>query len=523
MIDPGFMPHGMCYLWHPDVLTLHVVSDALIALAYFSIPIMLVRLLQRRPDLPFQGAFVMFAVFIVSCALTHVMSIVVIWWPLYWIDGALKAVSAIASVGTAIMLVPLLPRALTLRSPAELEKLNERLEETLAESETLLHRYEREHYIATTLQSASLGDLPARIGPLEISAMYQPGVGDMEIGGDWYDAFALPDGRVIVSIGDVAGKGLGASVIMAKTRQAIRVAAQVQVVPGAILDSADKALRLEHPDSVVTAFVGIIDNTEAYLTYASAGHPAPLLRSPDGSVLALDGAGLPLGLRQRDEAVDANTVSLPHGSLLVLFTDGLIESTHDYAEGERRLHDVLRREAPALAPNPAREIHESVLFDGTHDDVAILTIRFGAADDGGERWMFDSSDADAAYRTRAALVALLQQRGASADETFASELIFGELIGNTTRYASGTIDVRVDWHTGAPVLHMLDTGPGFVYVPGLPSDIFAESGRGLFIVTQLAPDFSIIPRPAGGSHARAVLPLARRRTSEESRSQAASV
>ena len=507
MNDGSFMPHGMCFLWRPDVLTLHVVSDALIALAYFSIPLMIVRLLQRRPDLPFQAAFVMFSLFIVSCGLTHVMAIVVIWIPLYWIDGGIKAFTAASSVATAIMLVPMLPRAFTLRSPAELEKLNNKLTETLVESEALLHRYEREHHIATTLQSASLGNLPARIGPLEISAMYQPGVGDLEIGGDWYDAFALPDGRVIVSIGDVAGKGLSASIVMAKMRQAIRVAAQVQVVPGAILDAADKALKLEHPDLIVTAFVGIIDDTEAYLTYASAGHPAPLLRSPDGNVVALDGAGLPLGLRQRDELLDTRTVPLEAGSLLVLFTDGLIESTHDYLQGETRLRDALRREAPALAPSPAREIHESVLFDGAHDDVAILTIRFGTADDSGERWQFDSADADRAHATRDALTGMLRQRGASPDETFASELIFGELIGNVARHASGPIDVRIDWHTGKPVLHILDSGAGFVHVPGLPADILAESGRGLYIVHQLTPDFIIIPRPNGGSHARAVLPL----------------
>jgi serine phosphatase RsbU (regulator of sigma subunit)/anti-sigma regulatory factor (Ser/Thr protein kinase) len=507
MNDGGFMPHGMCYLWRPDVLTLHIVSDALIALAYFSIPLMLLRLLKHRPDLPFKGAFVMFSVFIVSCGLTHVMGIVVIWQPWYWLDGGIKALTAASSVATAFMLVPMLPRALTLRSPAELETLNQRLEMTLLESETLLRRYEREHYIATTLQSASLGNLPARIGPLEISAMYQPGVGDLEIGGDWYDAFALPDGRVIVSIGDVAGKGLNASVIMAKMRQAIRVAAQVQVVPGAILDAADKALRLEHPDLIVTAFVGIIDDTEAYLTYANAGHPPPLLRRPDGAVTALDGAGLPLGLRLREEAADSRTVALEPGALLVLYTDGLTEATHDYAEGERRLHDALQREAPALAPDPAREIHDRVLFDGAHDDVAILTIRFGTAEDGGERWLFDSSDGPAAHATRTALAGILRQHGATTDEAAATEVVYAELIGNVARHASGPVDVRLDWNTGNPVLHILDAGAGFAFVPGLPSDILAESGRGLFIVHQLTRDFLIIPRPNGGSHARAVLPL----------------
>jgi serine phosphatase RsbU (regulator of sigma subunit)/anti-sigma regulatory factor (Ser/Thr protein kinase) len=471
-----------------------------------------VRFVRARKDLPFSSAFWMFSLFIVSCGLTHVMAIVVIWDPLYWLEGGVKSVTAIASVATAIMLVPILPRALSLRSPAELERINERLQSSIDQSAALLHRYEREHYIATTLQSASLGDIPPTLGPLELSAMYQPGVGDLEIGGDWFDAFRLPDGRTIVSIGDVAGKGLAASVIMAKMRQAIRVAAQVQVTPGAILDAADKSLTLEYPDALVTAFVGIVDDTEETIVYANAGHPAPLLREPDGRIRDLVAPGLPLGLRSRNggDACSADaSVSLLPGSLLVLFTDGLTESTHDYAEGERRLFDALCDETIAGARDAARAIHDRVLHDGVRDDVAILALRFVGAPGAVERWSFDIADAGAAHVTRSAIVARLRERGAAPGDTFTAELIYGELIGNVVRYAGGAVDVRLDWHSGAPVLHVLDRGPGFAYVPGLPADIFAESGRGLYIVQHATREFTITPRPDGGSHARALLPLAR--------------
>ncbi len=508
-VASGFMPHGMCFSWQPEVLSLHVISDAFIALAYFSIPFMLVRLVQRRADLPFSGVFWAFSLFIVSCGITHVLSIAVIWQPIYWLEGAVKAITAISSVATAAMLVPLLPKALGLKTPAQLESLNATLQDALIERDGLLERYEREHHIARTLQSASIGDIPATLGMLALSAVYLPGSSDLEIGGDWYDAFSLPDGRIVVSIGDVAGSGLNASIVMAKMRQAIRVAAQVRIVPGDILDAADRALKLEYPDRVVTAFVGIIDEIDRVLTFASAGHPAPLLRERDGSIAELRSDGLPLGLRQREEARQSATVALSPGALLVLYTDGLTEATRDYAEGERRLADALADPNVALAAEPAKRLHEVILRDGSRDDVAILTVRMGALRNDGARWVFESSDQRAASAARAEVIALLDERGADADERFTAELVFGELIGNVARHAPGNVQIFLDGTPHTPVLHVLDHGPGFQRLPGLPLDELSESGRGLYIVQQITTDFTISRRSRGGSHARAAIAIAR--------------
>jgi PAS domain S-box-containing protein len=143
----GFMPHGMCYLWQPPLLALHVISDALIALAYATIPFTLLYFVRRRRDLQFNWMFVCFAVFIVACGTTHVMEIVTVWNPLYWLSGSIKAITAMASVPTAILLLKLVPAALELPSPsalqqqieirerAELEvrKINEQLEARVAE------------------------------------------------------------------------------------------------------------------------------------------------------------------------------------------------------------------------------------------------------------------------------------------------------------------------------------------------------------------------------------------------------
>jgi PAS domain S-box-containing protein len=129
----GFMPHGMCYLWRPGVLGLHVASDLLITLSYFSIPFTLLYFVRRRRDLAFDWMFVCFAVFIVACGLTHLMEIVVVWRPLYWLSGGLKALTALASVPTAILLVKLIPTALALPSPAALRAAHTALEKEIAE------------------------------------------------------------------------------------------------------------------------------------------------------------------------------------------------------------------------------------------------------------------------------------------------------------------------------------------------------------------------------------------------------
>jgi len=122
--NSSFMPHGHCYLWKPSLLALNVVSDGIIALAYYSIPLMLVFLARRRRDLPFSWLFAMFGGFILACGTTHLMEIWTIWRPDYWVSASLKAFTAVISIATAVTLIPMLPRLLALRSPADLEVLN---------------------------------------------------------------------------------------------------------------------------------------------------------------------------------------------------------------------------------------------------------------------------------------------------------------------------------------------------------------------------------------------------------------
>ena len=123
----GFMPHGHCYLWTPGIVWLHVISDALIAVAYYSIPITLAWFVRQRRDIDFRWMFVCFAVFILACGTTHLMEIWNVWHGSYWLAGAFKALTAAASIPTAILLTRLLPQALALPSPSKLQEANARL------------------------------------------------------------------------------------------------------------------------------------------------------------------------------------------------------------------------------------------------------------------------------------------------------------------------------------------------------------------------------------------------------------
>jgi hypothetical protein len=127
-----FMPHGMCFLWDPVLLWLHVASDALIGAAYFSIPVAVAVFAIRRRDLAYRWMLGLFTVFILACGTTHFFGIWVLWNPDYAVEGLLKATTALASVATAVALWPVLPQALAVPGPRDLERRNRALQEEIA-------------------------------------------------------------------------------------------------------------------------------------------------------------------------------------------------------------------------------------------------------------------------------------------------------------------------------------------------------------------------------------------------------
>ena len=154
-----FMPHGYCYLWNTRLVWLHVVSDSLIALAYFSIPITLVHFIRKRRDLPFNWMFVCFGVFILACGATHAMEVWTLWHASYWLSGAVKAVTALVSVPTSILLVRLVPQALALPSPEELRHEiaeRKRAQEALSNAKMELEVRVQERTVELTKSNAEL-------------------------------------------------------------------------------------------------------------------------------------------------------------------------------------------------------------------------------------------------------------------------------------------------------------------------------------------------------------------------------
>src|ERR1035437_5774661 len=367
--------------------------------------------------------------------------------------------------------------------------------------------YERERRVATTFQEAALVSSLPDVPGITFDAIYQAAMLEATVGGDWYDAFRLPDGRLVLSVGDVAGKGLDAAVAMASVRQSIRTAALINPEPVAVLNAVDRIVRAMGRSPFVTAFVGVLDPVNFELRFASAGHPPPLLRGPDRSVRVLFAPDLPLGIRAHTGSTGTK-VDIEPGSVLLCYTDGLTEFDRDPMRGEAAV-------AAALASTDDEIAH--AIYAGVsgglppHDDVAILAVSFDrplTAIDGprrASRWRFEVTDSDAAQRARGACIARLRGAGLSDADVFSAELVFGELLGNVVRYALGPVEVILDVSGEAAVLHVADDGRGFEFRPRLPADLLSERGRGLFLVTAFAEELTVERRRGGGSHARAVL------------------
>ncbi|MBD8906569.1 ATP-binding protein [Methylorubrum zatmanii] len=131
-------PHGICLLWRPELIWAHVVSDSLIALAYFSIPVGLAYFVSHRRDIVFGWMFWSFAVFITACGTTHLLAIWTLWVPDYGLEAVIKLITAVASIGTAVALWILMPKALTLPSPTQLRQANEALRARIRERDEAL-------------------------------------------------------------------------------------------------------------------------------------------------------------------------------------------------------------------------------------------------------------------------------------------------------------------------------------------------------------------------------------------------
>ncbi len=150
----GFIPHGHCYLWQTGLVWLHIISDATIALAYYSIPFLLIYFISKRQDVPFNGVFILFGAFIIACGTGHLIDIWTLWHPDYWVAGSLKALTAIISIYTAFALFYLMPQALTLPSPAQLEVINRALTSEIVQRKRIEQELRKAEEVAQNASQA---------------------------------------------------------------------------------------------------------------------------------------------------------------------------------------------------------------------------------------------------------------------------------------------------------------------------------------------------------------------------------
>ncbi|WP_097968488.1 PP2C family protein-serine/threonine phosphatase [Streptomyces sp. or20] len=234
-------------------------------------------------------------------------------------------------------------------------------------------------HTAERLQRSLLPELPTD-GPLEVAARYRPASATARVGGDWYDAFVLPDGAMTLIIGDIAGHDLRAAVMMSQTRNMLRgIACDRKEPPGKILARLDAAHHILYPHQTLTCIYALVERLGAdepwLLHYAVAGHPAPLLVTHDGETRFLTGGrSVMLGVEPEVHR-PAATDTLPPNSTVLLYTDGLVERREeDLDRGLARL----RQHAAALAREPLTTFCDEILegmAGGGSDDVALIAVR----------------------------------------------------------------------------------------------------------------------------------------------------
>jgi PAS domain S-box-containing protein len=253
------------------------------------------------------------------------------------------------------------------------EELARRLAVGLANADT----FAREHTIAETLQRSVLPDTLPRIAGLDLAMRYLPATEGANVGGDWYDAFLLDDSRVALVTGDVSGHSIASASVMGQVRSVLRAYAIDSPDPGQVLGRTNTAMARLLPDALATAVYAVLDLATGGLSYASAGHPPPLVAEPDGQVRYLDDTtGIMLGACP-DTRFTVGHQKLTPGSVLLCYTDGLIEHRgRDITDGLGALAGAMRRACGLTAERTCTSVQDALLGTGERaDDVCLLIAR----------------------------------------------------------------------------------------------------------------------------------------------------
>ncbi|WP_405765363.1 SpoIIE family protein phosphatase [Streptomyces sp. NBC_01538] len=357
-------------------------------------------------------------------------------------------------------------------------------------------RYTREHRTALTLQRSLLPERLTGAEAVDLAHRYLPAGSGDEIGGDWFDVIALSGGRVALVVGDVVGHGVHASATMGRLRTAVRTLADAEFTPDELLTRLDDLVvrldREEGPDARgqaedasgevgATCLYAVYDPVTGRCDLARAGHPPPVLVTSDGTVQVVDlPAGPPLGLGGLP--FEAAQIEMGEGSLLALYTDGLIETPgRDIDVGLDLLCEALRGPAAGLEET-CDEVLRKVLPEPPADDVVLLLARtstLGA--DQVHTWQLPMDPAAVAGARKVAAEQL--DTWGLAELEFATELIVSELVTNAIRYGNGPVELRL---IRADAL-ICEVSDGSSTAPHLRrARIYDEGGRGLLLVAHVA-------------------------------------
>ncbi|KOX03419.1 histidine kinase [Streptomyces sp. NRRL B-1140] len=361
-------------------------------------------------------------------------------------------------------------------------------------------RYTREHTLAVTLQRSLLPQAMPEQNALDIAYRYLPA--QSGVGGDWFDVIPMPGSRVALAVGDVVGHGLHAAATMGRLRTAVHNFSALDLPPDELLShlddlvgSIDQSEAAESAAGVVgaTCLYGIYDPVTRHYVMARAGHLAPALVRPDGTVTFPDvPAGPPLGLGGMP--FRTAELCLAEGTQLVLYTDGLIEDRRrDLDVGMELLREALTGNPGRPPEETCQEVLERVLPGRPKDDVALLVARTRQLPpDHIADW--DVPQDPAAVAGMRDAVARKLEAWDLAELGFTMELILSELITNAIRYGSGPIHVRLirDRTLICEVADGSSTSPHLRYAATTD-----EGGRGLFLVSQMAERWGTRYSPQG--------------------------
>ncbi|MER7661714.1 SpoIIE family protein phosphatase [Streptomyces sp. NPDC096193] len=349
-------------------------------------------------------------------------------------------------------------------------------------------RYEREHATARTLQRGLLPPALPSVSAVETAHRYLPG---LDAGGDWFDLLTLSGGRVALVVGDVEGHGLAAATTMGQLRTAVFTLAALDLQPEEVLSRLDDMMaRMAEERTRLSADVAsdppgascvylVYDPVSRLCTFARAGHPPAVLVRPDGQTQVLDGgAGPPLGLGGLP--FEAEDKELPEGSLLALYTNGLIEGRRASDDALGRLQRVLAHPGRSLADS-CDEAVSAVRPRRADDDAVLLLARTRSlTSDSVATWTLPL---DPAIVSTARTLAGRQLAAWDLDDlAFTTELMVSELVTNAIRYSTGTVVLRLIRDGDSLLCEVFDNSTTAPHLRrSRESD---EGGRGLLLVAQ---------------------------------------